>query len=143
MWRIPSMPNGAHKLLSLLAEPLRQHSETFSALEDNSVLENLKEFQDWVCHPILCYNMLVIVTVSVLIINLLSSNRNFIFIRVSISPVMQHIATGSKLSWRILKRLPSISHWKKNKDPLQLPTRHLIPHFRCYLVCFVYYFPHS
>ncbi|XP_022146714.1 nuclear pore complex protein NUP107 [Momordica charantia] len=47
MWRIPSMPNGAHKLLSLLAEPLRQHSETFSALEDNSVLENLKEFQDW------------------------------------------------------------------------------------------------
>ncbi|KAL0562213.1 hypothetical protein IC582_002665 [Cucumis melo] len=47
MWRIPSMPNGAHKLLSLLAEPLRQHSETFSALEDNGVLENLKEFQDW------------------------------------------------------------------------------------------------
>lgn len=47
------MPNGAHKLLSLLAEPLRQHSETFSALEDNGVLENLKEFQDWVCYPIL------------------------------------------------------------------------------------------
>ncbi|XP_023549300.1 nuclear pore complex protein NUP107 [Cucurbita pepo subsp. pepo] len=47
MWRIPSIPNGAHKLLSLLAEPLRQNSETFSALEDNGVLENLKEFEDW------------------------------------------------------------------------------------------------
>lgn len=53
MWRIPSIPNGAHKLLSLLAEPLRQNSETFSALEDNGVLENLKEFEDWVCFQFL------------------------------------------------------------------------------------------
>lgn len=41
------MPIGAHALLSLLAEPLKQLSEIPDALEDY-VSENLKEFQDWV-----------------------------------------------------------------------------------------------
>lgn len=42
------MPIGAHELLSLLAEPLKQLSETPDTFEDY-VSENLKEFQDWVC----------------------------------------------------------------------------------------------
>ncbi|XP_022715316.1 nuclear pore complex protein NUP107-like [Durio zibethinus] len=46
MWSVPAMPIGAHELLSLLAEPLKQHSETPDTLEDY-VVENLKEFQDW------------------------------------------------------------------------------------------------
>lgn len=48
MWRVPAMPIGAHALLSLLAEPLKQLSELPNSLEDY-VSENLKEFQDWVC----------------------------------------------------------------------------------------------
>lgn len=46
MWRVPAMPIGAHALLSLLAEPLKQLSELPNSLEDY-VSENLKEFQDW------------------------------------------------------------------------------------------------
>ncbi|XP_017611183.1 nuclear pore complex protein NUP107 [Gossypium arboreum] len=46
MWRVPAMPIGAHELLSFLAEPLKQLSETPDTFED-FVSENLKEFQDW------------------------------------------------------------------------------------------------
>ncbi|GLU14214.1 hypothetical protein SLE2022_307970 [Rubroshorea leprosula] len=46
MWRVPAMPVGAHTLLSLLAEPLKQLSESPDSYEDY-VSENLKEFQDW------------------------------------------------------------------------------------------------
>ncbi|XP_022724801.1 nuclear pore complex protein NUP107-like isoform X2 [Durio zibethinus] len=46
MWRVPAMPIGAHELLSLLAEPLKQLSETPDTFEDY-VSENLKEFQHW------------------------------------------------------------------------------------------------
>ncbi|CAK7356483.1 unnamed protein product [Dovyalis caffra] len=46
MWRVPAMPIGAHELLSLLAEPLKQFSELPDTLDDY-VSENLKEFQDW------------------------------------------------------------------------------------------------
>lgn len=46
MWRVAAMPIGAHALLSLLAEPLKQLSELPNSLEDY-VSENLKEFQDW------------------------------------------------------------------------------------------------
>ena len=41
------MPIGAHTVLSfLLAEPLKQHSETLD--EDYNVYGDLREFQDWV-----------------------------------------------------------------------------------------------
>lgn len=46
MWRVPAMPVGAHTILSLLAEPLKQLSESPDSYEDY-VSENLKEFQDW------------------------------------------------------------------------------------------------
>ncbi|XP_044486705.1 nuclear pore complex protein NUP107 [Mangifera indica] len=46
MWRVPAMPIGAHALLSFLAEPLKQLSETPDTPEDY-VSENLKEFLDW------------------------------------------------------------------------------------------------
>ncbi|KAJ0008094.1 hypothetical protein Pint_29205 [Pistacia integerrima] len=45
MWRVPAMPIGAHALLSFLAEPLKQLSETPDTLKDY-VSEDLKEFQD-------------------------------------------------------------------------------------------------
>ncbi|KAI9102934.1 hypothetical protein K1719_023373 [Acacia pycnantha] len=45
MWRVPAMPIGAHTVLSFLAEPLKQHSETLD--EDYNVSEDLREFQDW------------------------------------------------------------------------------------------------
>lgn len=49
------MPIGAHKLLSFLAEPLKQLSESSDTLESYNVSENLREFQDWVClSPISC-----------------------------------------------------------------------------------------
>lgn len=41
------MPVGAHMLLSYLAEPLKQPTELLLSLEQHSVSENLKEFQDW------------------------------------------------------------------------------------------------
>lgn len=41
------MPIGAHKLLSLLAEPLKQSLETILSTVNNDVSENLREFQDW------------------------------------------------------------------------------------------------
>lgn len=47
MWRVPAMPIGAHKLLSLLAEPLKQSLETILSTVNNDVSENLREFQDW------------------------------------------------------------------------------------------------
>ncbi|XP_010552251.1 PREDICTED: nuclear pore complex protein NUP107 [Tarenaya hassleriana] len=46
MWRVPSIPVGAHTLLSFLAEPLKQLSENPETLEDY-VTENLLEFQGW------------------------------------------------------------------------------------------------
>lgn len=47
MWRVPAMPIGAHTLLSLLAEPLKQPTETIFFSEDQDVSENLREFEDW------------------------------------------------------------------------------------------------
>ncbi|PON43586.1 Nuclear pore protein [Parasponia andersonii] len=47
MWRVPAMPIGAHTLLSFLAEPLKQLSESSDTLENYNASENLKEFQDW------------------------------------------------------------------------------------------------
>lgn len=43
------MPIGAHTLLSLLAEPLKQLSDELVSIESHEFSENLKEFQDWVC----------------------------------------------------------------------------------------------
>ncbi|GAV61419.1 Nup84_Nup100 domain-containing protein [Cephalotus follicularis] len=47
MWRVPKMPIGAHALLSLLAEPLKQLSENPHTFGEDNVSENRKEFQDW------------------------------------------------------------------------------------------------
>lgn len=47
MWRVPAMPIGAHTLLSFLAEPLKQPTETLLSTVDHDVSENLREFQDW------------------------------------------------------------------------------------------------
>ncbi|XP_059287658.1 nuclear pore complex protein NUP107 isoform X1 [Lycium ferocissimum] len=47
MWRVPAMPIGAHTLLSLLAEPLKQLSDDLVSIESHEFSENLKEFQDW------------------------------------------------------------------------------------------------
>ncbi|KAG6669049.1 nuclear pore complex protein NUP107 [Carya illinoinensis] len=47
MWRVPAVPIGAHTLLSLLAEPLKQLSENHDMLEDYDISDNLREFQDW------------------------------------------------------------------------------------------------
>ncbi|XP_056684816.1 nuclear pore complex protein NUP107 isoform X2 [Spinacia oleracea] len=47
MWRVPAMPIGAHKLLSFLAEPLKQPTENLLAFEDHDVSDYLKEFSDW------------------------------------------------------------------------------------------------
>ncbi|CAL5330799.1 unnamed protein product [Camellia sinensis] len=47
MWRVPAMPIGAHTLLSFLAEPLKQPTETLLSAEDHGVSENLREFQNW------------------------------------------------------------------------------------------------
>lgn len=41
------MPIGAHTLLSLLAEPLKQLSDELVSIESYEFSENLKEFQDW------------------------------------------------------------------------------------------------
>ncbi|KAL7603921.1 nuclear pore complex protein NUP107 [Lactuca sativa] len=47
MWRVPSMPIGAHKLLSILAEPLKHSSEALFSTEDNDVSDSMREFEDW------------------------------------------------------------------------------------------------
>ncbi|XP_057535635.1 nuclear pore complex protein NUP107 isoform X2 [Amaranthus tricolor] len=47
MWRVPAMPIGAHKLLSFLAEPLKQPTENLLAFDDHDVSDYLKEFRDW------------------------------------------------------------------------------------------------
>ncbi|XP_075087245.1 nuclear pore complex protein NUP107 isoform X1 [Nicotiana tabacum] len=47
MWRVPAMPVGAHTLLSLLAEPLKQLSDDLVSIESHEFSEKLKEFQDW------------------------------------------------------------------------------------------------
>ncbi|CAM8955911.1 unnamed protein product [Rhodiola kirilowii] len=47
MWRVPALPIGAHKLLSFLAEPLKQLAQGSDVTEENDVSEGLKEFQDW------------------------------------------------------------------------------------------------
>lgn len=49
MWRVPAMPIGAHTLLSLLAEPMKQATDILLSTEDHVVSENLREFEDWVC----------------------------------------------------------------------------------------------
>ncbi|XP_051152717.1 nuclear pore complex protein NUP107 [Andrographis paniculata] len=46
MWRVPAVPIGAHTVLSLLAEPLKQPTEILTTDEDNNA-EDLREFQDW------------------------------------------------------------------------------------------------
>lgn len=43
------MPGGAHTLLSLLAEPLKQPTETLFTTDDQDVSDSLREFEDWVC----------------------------------------------------------------------------------------------
>lgn len=53
------MPIGAHKLLSFLAEPLKQSTESLLSSEDHLVSENLKEFQDWVSSSNLCTVLLL------------------------------------------------------------------------------------
>ncbi|CAL5380405.1 unnamed protein product [Camellia sinensis] len=50
MWRVSAMPIGAHTLLSFLAEPLKQPTETLLSAEDHGVSENLREFQNWRIH---------------------------------------------------------------------------------------------
>jgi len=63
---------------------------------------------------------------------------------VSITPVMRHIAIGSKLSWRMQRFLPLNSHWKKNKEPFQQPKRHWILLYFCYYVsCIDYHFTYA
>lgn len=47
MWRVPALPIGAHTVLSLLAEPLKQQTEILLSVEDHDVSENLREFLDW------------------------------------------------------------------------------------------------
>lgn len=47
MWRVPAIPIGAHTLLSLLAEPMKQAADIFHSTEDNEASENLREFEDW------------------------------------------------------------------------------------------------
>ncbi|KAL4584438.1 hypothetical protein LXL04_009039 [Taraxacum kok-saghyz] len=44
MWRVPGMPIGAHKLLSILAEPLKHSSES---LFSSDVSDSIREFEDW------------------------------------------------------------------------------------------------
>uniref|UniRef100_A0A0A9EP24 Nuclear pore complex protein n=1 Tax=Arundo donax TaxID=35708 RepID=A0A0A9EP24_ARUDO len=46
MRRVPELPAGPHKLLAILAEPLKQKGNLFS-LEDPEVSDNLQEFEDW------------------------------------------------------------------------------------------------
>ncbi|VAH13154.1 unnamed protein product [Triticum turgidum subsp. durum] len=46
MRRVPELPVGPHKLLAILAEPLKQKENLFS-LEDQEVSDNLEEFEDW------------------------------------------------------------------------------------------------
>ncbi|KAF8666001.1 hypothetical protein HU200_054090 [Digitaria exilis] len=46
MRRVPELPAGPHKLLAILAEPLKQKENLFS-LEDQEVSDNLQEFEDW------------------------------------------------------------------------------------------------
>lgn len=47
MRRVPELPVGPHKLLAILAEPLKQ-KENLISLEDPEVSDNLQEFEDWV-----------------------------------------------------------------------------------------------
>lgn len=47
MWRVPAMPIGAHTLLSLLAEPLKQPTEALLSTDDDDVSDSLREFEDW------------------------------------------------------------------------------------------------
>jgi len=47
MRRVPELPAGPHKLLAILAEPLKQ-KENLISLEDPEVSDNLLEFEDWV-----------------------------------------------------------------------------------------------
>ncbi|CAN6373285.1 unnamed protein product [Urochloa humidicola] len=46
MRRVPELPAGPHKLLAILAEPLKQ-KENLISLEDQEVSDNLQEFEDW------------------------------------------------------------------------------------------------
>nr|XP_027125162.1 nuclear pore complex protein NUP107 [Coffea arabica]XP_027125163.1 nuclear pore complex protein NUP107 [Coffea arabica] len=47
MWRVPANSIGAHTLLSLLAEPLKEPTESLLSTEDHHLTENLREFEDW------------------------------------------------------------------------------------------------
>ncbi|KAJ1276589.1 hypothetical protein BS78_05G226100 [Paspalum vaginatum] len=46
MRRVPELPAGPHKLLAILAEPLKQ-KENLISQEDPEVSDNLLEFEDW------------------------------------------------------------------------------------------------
>jgi len=46
MRRVPELPAGPHKLLAILAEPLKQKENLISP-EDQEVSDNLQEFEDW------------------------------------------------------------------------------------------------
>eukprot|EP00267_Zea_mays_P039164 XP_008677922.1 nuclear pore complex protein NUP107 isoform X1 [Zea mays] len=46
MRRVPELPAGPHKLLAILAEPLKQ-KENLISREDPEVSDNLPEFEDW------------------------------------------------------------------------------------------------
>lgn len=102
------MPIGAHTLLSFLAEPLKQLSESSDSLEDYNVSQNLEEFHDWVCFifvplslslsPINLHNLLGCYPIPVKFYINMGIESLFILNRVSIILVMQNIAIGSKLN---------------------------------------------
>ncbi|KAL8138365.1 hypothetical protein V2J09_004366 [Rumex salicifolius] len=47
MWRVPALPIGAHKLLSFLAECLKQRPGDIQCLEDHDASDYLREFKYW------------------------------------------------------------------------------------------------
>eukprot|EP00252_Welwitschia_mirabilis_P023223 TRINITY_DN6524_c0_g2_i1.p1 TRINITY_DN6524_c0_g2~~TRINITY_DN6524_c0_g2_i1.p1 ORF type:complete len:680 (-),score=154.29 TRINITY_DN6524_c0_g2_i1:328-2253(-) len=47
IWRSMKMPAGAHMLLSYLAEPLKQQNELLLSLDQHTISESIKEFEDW------------------------------------------------------------------------------------------------
>lgn len=60
MWRVPAVPIGAHTVLSLLAEPLKQQTELLHSTDDRDVSESFREFQDWVYLSHLVWLLLIL-----------------------------------------------------------------------------------
>lgn len=97
MWRVPAMPVGAHTLLSLLAEPLKQLSDDLVSIESHEFSEKLKEFQDWVRFLKLLKKIWIRLWFACYILNFVEVIIVifcFCPIRVSSIHVMQLIATG-------------------------------------------------